>query len=276
MVAQLAIGLALSVGVAWFAHRKRSLSRSGAVGAVVVGSVTFGLGGWAWGFVLLTFFATSSLLSKYETPAKRAIAQDFEKGGCRDIGQVFANGGLGAMLAVLFFVTGDLIFFAAFIGALAAMNADTWATEIGVLSARRPRLITTGREVAAGTSGAISGLGMLATVAGAASIGMAALAFVAIDRLTHGSEFEVELGWLVVATSSGVAGSVADSLIGATVQATYFSKARNKVTERRFEHDGAQNELLKGLRWMNNDAVNFASSVVGALVAAIVHRLFWP
>jgi uncharacterized membrane protein len=70
----------------------------------------------------------------------------------------------------------------------------------------------------------------------------------------------------------GLAGSLADSLLGATVQAIY--RAPSGETERPTAPDGAPNPTLRGWRWMNNDAVNLLSSVIGGLVALILFRLF--
>ncbi len=55
---------------------------------------------------------------------------------------------------------------------MAAVTADTWATELGVLAAQPPRLITTGRRVAPGASGGVTPAGTLAALAGAGFIGV--------------------------------------------------------------------------------------------------------
>ena len=57
---KLAAGFIIAVIIAFAAYRARSLSRSGALAAVVVGTVIFGIGGWQWAVLLLTFFITSS------------------------------------------------------------------------------------------------------------------------------------------------------------------------------------------------------------------------
>src|SRR4030067_642568 len=57
-------------------------------------------------------------------------------------------------------------------GALAAVNADTWATEVGVLARRCPWRLTDGRQVEPGTSGAVTLEGLMASIAGAAVIGL--------------------------------------------------------------------------------------------------------
>jgi uncharacterized membrane protein len=76
---------------------------------------------------------------------------------------------------------------------------------------------------------------------------------------------------IIAAAIGGLVGSLFDSFLGATVQAMYFSDTRNKETEKAIEHDGTPNRLIRGRRWLNNDWVNFISSVIGAtLTAAIV------
>ncbi len=77
--------------------------------------------------------------------------------------------------------------------------------------------------------------------------------------------------WLLpVAGAGGLAGSLFDSLLGATVQAIYYSSSRQKETEKKIDPDGTPNTLVRGWRWLDNDLVNFLSSLVGAAVAALV------
>src|SRR5512143_1311132 len=154
---QFIIGLLLAILIAFLAWKAGSLSASGAWAASITGGLIFGLGGWAWAALLLTFFISSSALSRLFSQQKASLAEKFSKGSQRDWGQVLANGGLGALLAV----AGSLFpgaygwIWIAYAGAMAAVNADTWATEVGVLSRTPPRLIISGQPVERGTSGGI-------------------------------------------------------------------------------------------------------------------------
>ena len=159
-------------GIAAFAYRRGSLSRGGVAGAILAGTLHFGFGGPTWGLTLIAFFFSSTLLSRYKEREKEPVARHFAKGGRRDCGQALANGSVGALLAVCFNFHPTIWLFAAFVGVTATVAADTWATELGVLARRPPRLITTGRMVAAGTSGGITPLGTGATLAGGLAIGL--------------------------------------------------------------------------------------------------------
>ncbi|HEU4323469.1 MAG TPA: DUF92 domain-containing protein [Roseiflexaceae bacterium] len=258
-------GLALSIAIGALAYRRGSLSRGGWLGAVITGTATFGFGGWTWGLTLIVFFVTSSLLSHFKQVQKQRIAgEKFEKGGRRDLWQTLANGGAGALLALLYGLGGEpLALLGAFVGIMATVTADTWATELGVLNRSPPRLITTLRRVPPGTSGGVSGLGLLASAAGAALIGAAATALLLAE---HG-RWEPRL--LLAGLAGGMAGSLCDSLLGATVQALYRAPDGDE-TERTHAADGRPNPPLRGLRWMNNDAVNLLSSLAGGLIAALV------
>jgi uncharacterized protein (TIGR00297 family) len=145
----------------------------------------------------------------------------------------------------------------ALVGALATTNADTWATEIGLLSRRAPRLVTTGRAVPPGTSGAISARGTGAAAAGAALIGMVA----AIGQRLTGAR----MGWLLpLSLVAGLGGSFADSVLGATVQARYRCPRCGVVTERAVHRCGTPTVLVGGFRTIDNDAVNLLASIGGA------------
>jgi uncharacterized protein (TIGR00297 family) len=224
---------------------------------MVIGTLVFGIGGFVWGILLVAFFVTSSALSHYKAHAKEPLAEKFQKGHRRDLGQVLANGGAGALLALAYAFNSHPLFFVAFVGALATVNADTWATELGVLSKSPPRLITTGRVVAVGTSGGVTLLGTFIALCGALLIGIVALPF-------------SNLSILSIATISGLLGSLFDSLLGATVQAIYFCDRDQKETESHMHRCGNATRLMRGWRWLDNDWVNFLASIAGSALAICI------
>jgi uncharacterized protein (TIGR00297 family) len=267
---QLIAGLILSTATAVVALRRQALSASGAAGAILVGTVVFGLGGWAWGLVLVAFFVLSSALSHYRSADKARIADKFQKGSRRDLSQVLANGGVAAIISVLYFSHPAPALLAAFLGAMATVNADTWSTEIGVLSPVAPRLLTTGRRVPAGTSGGVTWLGTCASVLGALFIGLVAYFLLCVDSMA-GRHSPLQLSWIVpAALISGLLGSLFDSLLGATVQGIYYCAACETETEKQIHGCGLRTNHLRGWRWLNNDVVNFVSSVAGAAVAVAI------
>jgi len=276
MIQRLVTGLVLSALIGGLGYWRRALSTSGLLGAILVGTVTFGLGGWVWGLLLITFFVSSSWLSHYREADKQAITDSFAKGGRRDLGQALANGGLGALLAVAFALRPNPLFFAAFLGVIGSVNADTWATELGVLSRMSPRLITSGQEVPAGTSGGVTGLGVWASLAGALLIGAVATALTQAISLLRGNGWQVNaVSYPLLAVIGGMAGSLFDSLLGATVQGIYFCDYCEKQTERRIHRCGRSTRSVRGWKWLNNDVVNLAASAAGGFTAALLALLVW-
>lgn len=257
---QLFSGFLLAILVAFAAHRAHSLSRSGAFAAAFVGTIIFGIGGWQWAVLLLTFFITSTGLTRAFKKRKTGLSEKFSKGGQRDAGQVFGNGGLATLFAGLSFFFPDQVWvWAAFAASLAAVNADTWATELGVLNPHPPRMISNlSKVVEKGTSGGISLVGTLASLAGSGLIGIFAVVFAPVPV----SPF---VGLLV--TLAGLGGSLFDSLLGASVQAIYHCPSCGKETERHPLHTcGTQTTLKRGWPWFDNDWVNFACGAFGVLV----------
>lgn len=259
---QILLGFALAVPIAALAWRLQSLSWTGAGAAVLVGIIVFGLGGWRWAVLLLAFFVSSSALTRAFKKDKLGMNEKFSKGGRRDAGQVLANGGVAALFVICHLLLPAAAWpWMGFAGALAAVNADTWATELGVLNPNPPRLITNlNRRVERGTSGGVSLWGTISSLLGAALI--AALAFwLAPDPLPQWPVF------LVIALS-GLAGSLSDSLLGATVQAMYLCPADQKETEKHPLHScGTPTVRLRGWKWLDNDWVNVVCSLCGGLLA---------
>lgn len=282
MPSQFLLGAVLAALVAGGGYAARALTTGGAAGAVLVGTAVFGLGGVAWGVLLVVFFVSSSLLTGWRAGVKAGAAAEFEKGGRRDLGQVLANGGVPAALALLGALSPGFDTFPLLVGALAVATADTWATELGLLSRTAPRLITTGRRVAPGTSGAVSPLGLAATVAGGALIGGAAgvLALAGSAGAVGVVGAAGELGatgalgtaatgaarFVLLGTIAALAGSLFDSLLGATVQGLHHCTACGMETERRLHRCGTATEPVRGWVFLNNDRVNLLAIVVGAAV----------
>lgn len=218
------------------------LTPGGLVAACGVGfGVAWGLG-WPGLAALAAFFLSGSLLT--QLAERRAPS--------RNARQVLANGGVAAVAALLgsWPMAG---------GAIAAAAADTWATEIGAFSPLPPRLVTSWRRVTRGTSGGITALGTLGGVAGATLI--AWLAHALAPRGTAPALFTT--------ASAGVAGMLADSLLGATLQGKYECPACDARFERGNTVCHEPVRLTAGWRWLDNDAVNFAATLVGGAVAAI-------
>ncbi len=258
-VQQLLMALLISGVIVALAFWRGSLSRSGAVGAMIVGTLTFGFGGWVWGVLLGIFFVSSSLLSHYKEQEKKSASEKFDKGHRRDFAQVMANGGLGSVVALCNAVWPSPLWLPFFVGVMGTVTADTWATELGTLSKHPPRLITTGRIVEVGTSGGVSLLGTAVSTAGGLIIGLT-------TGLLTG-----QFIWLyvLIGTIGGLAGSLFDSLLGATVQRVYYCEIRQKETEKKLNPLGELNNPLRGWAWMNNDMVNMLSSIIGGTLSIL-------
>ncbi len=286
MFLQIILGFIFASIIAYAAFRARALDQSGAVAAVLLGTVIFGIGGLEMAILLIAFFITSSVLSRLFGRRKRSLDEKFSKGSQRDAAQVLANGGVAGLFVLigLFFRAEEWPLIAA-AAALAAANADTWATELGVLNPTRPVLITNGQPVERGTSGGISRGGTLAAAAGAAVIALLAalsppqaLSFLtapAAPILSAPVRGPMNLALFAILTLSGLVGSLVDSLLGATLQAIYHCPTCKKETERHPLHTcGTRTRRLRGLHWLNNDLVNTLCTLSAALLAILLTALF--
>ena len=263
--ARTAAGTLAAAGISIVARRYRALSRGGAAAAAVVGGITVGGAGWRGGSALVAFFVSSTLLGRL--PGSRRIEQ--QRGNERDAVQVLANGGVASALALAAAMDGtrtNAVFRTGFGGALAAAAADTWATEIGSRSPRPPRSILTWQPVRRGASGGVTVAGLLASAAGAGLIA-------GCEASGLGQPWAARRAPFIAVTAGGFAGSVADSLLGATVQAIRFCDTCGRETELRVHGCGAPTRHLRGLAWCDNDAVNLLATATGAVTAIAIAAL---
>jgi uncharacterized protein (TIGR00297 family) len=254
---RLLAGALVAAAIALLAHRAGSLAGSGAAAAVAVGTAAVAAG-WSWGALLIAVFVASSALSRWRREAKaERTASVVEKGGPRDAWQVLANGGVFAGAAIASVLAPGRLWSAIAIGAIAASTADTWGTEVGSAIGGTPRSLLSGRPVAAGASGGVTVAGSVATLAGAG--------FVAARVMLLGLGAPVALA----AVAGGVAGALADSLLGAMVQERRHCPACELPTERLVHGCGSTTRVAGGVAGFRNDAVNLAASAVGAAVGAV-------
>ena len=141
----------------------------------------------------------------------------------RSAAQVAANLGAAALTVLLINSAGQVLAEMVMLAALAEAAADTLASELGEVFGGKPRLITTWQQVAPGTDGGVTLQGTLAGIAGAAVVDTVGAAILRLG---------LRAGAIVFAAA--VAGLVVDSLLGA---------------------------LIERRGWLNNDAVNFLSTL---------------
>lgn len=247
MAVNFGLGFGLAVGVSLVAYRLRLLTWDGALLAIVIGTTVFGIGGWQASVPLLAFFFSASLLPRFI--GKR------ERGEQRTAIQVLANGGIPALCCWLTLLFPESGMWVGYLASVAFATGDTWATELGTRLGGTPRLITTGKLVAVGTSGGITLVGTLGALIGSAlPVGVGA-SFLGLNLLQAG-----------VAWGAGFLGGLFDSLLGATVQARFECPLCGKRTENR-THCGGRTLHRQGWRWLDNHGVNLAASGFSALVA---------
>ena len=219
------------------------------------------LGGVSWISPLLVFFGSSTLLSKVLRTAKKQELAVKERGDIRNSAQVLANGGVAWVVLFLHTWWPQEFWYVGFVGALAAANADTWATEIGRIAGGRPRHILSGEPLAIGASGGVTWQGTAGSLAGALLVSIASVPFCDISIFMC----------LFIGCMAGIVGSISDSLLGATLQALYRDESAGVYTES--AQPGVSITLVKGWRWVNNDIVNVFCTFVGSVTGILFYAL---
>ena len=250
----------VTFGGALLAYKERALSRSGSIAAFFVGFTVLIGTGWRGFLILGVFFASSSFFSTYKKQLKKAAEEKLANTSRRNWAQVAANGGVPSVFSLAYASTSNELFLYAFFVSIAAAAADTWASELGVLSKGKPIKITTLKKCAPGTSGAMSFLGTAASAAGAALIALCALLL-----------FELPVPVLLMIGVLGFLGSLVDTLLGAFVQVEYKCSVCGVRTEK-MEHCLERTIHASGVSWFNNEAVNISSILIVSFLCIITSQ----
>lgn len=210
----------------FFVYWRKSLDLLGTITMIIMGIVIIFSAGLNWLVLLIIFLILSLLATKFAKPYKRSI-NEYE--GQRTAKNVISNGLLAFLMAA--FGGYYLPFVGGFIGAVATATADTLASEIGVL--QKPRLLTTFKEVPAGTDGAVSILGTSAAILGAGIIGLSSYFLGIVNDPILG---------LKIGVISGTIGCFMDSFVGD-----------------KFERKG----------YLNNEHVNLIGTLTGTIIGIL-------
>ncbi|MGI9285447.1 MAG: DUF92 domain-containing protein [Pseudomonadales bacterium] len=258
------VSVVASVIAATIAYGRRFLTLPAAFAAATLGGIVLFFGGWDWGAATAGSFFITALLSQRHQRSTTSYED-----ARRNLPQVFANGLVLAVLAVVYRTGGEsYVVVAAFLGCVGAVAGDTWATTSAQFSTTEPRLLTTGKRVPPGTPGAVTATGMaLTAAAGFVACTLYLFSVTAFDGEIVARQIAVVLG--LAAVVGALTGSLFDSYLGAALQAQY-TDTEGRLTDHPLANNGDQNSYVRGWRWLSNDFVNFSNSVAGAVSAYFV------
>ncbi len=227
------------------------LTADGAFWTAITAITVVVFGGWFWLIAILTFFLSSSMLTKL-----LAARSTVKSGEARNSYQVLANGGVPMLIALINrFWPGlwGVDWLVAYLISLAVVNSDTWSTEIGALNPSDPINILNFKKMRKGSSGAVSVVGTIGGILGASLIALLA--------------FFKGYGWPTfwVITVFGVIGNLTDSLLGATIEAKYLCEVCGGIYDVK-EHCGKPTKYIGGISWFGNNMVNFTASMITVAV----------
>lgn len=247
-----------------FAYKKKALTASGIIAAIildVVISISLGNLGFT---ILLVFFIGGIAVDKIKKSKEKRRQNEKngieKRGSCRDHVQVLANGSVAAVCAILHLTTREDVFIIAFVASLAEALADTVASGIGVLHGRAFDPFRM-KPCAPGVSGGMSLLGTSASAVAALLMAAISLAFKPIGTISA----------LIIALSA-ILGGIFDSFLGSLLQVKYKCTICGNITERE-EHCGEKTQKHSGLRIINNDTVNLLGTLFAASLSTALYLL---
>lgn len=254
---KLLLGFIVSSFIGSFSYITHLLTKSGVLAVILIGTLICGFGPWISWLLIVLFFASSGCIQLVKKLVHQTNESSItEKNNTRDAWQVLANSFPSLVCLILFFFTQNELFLIAFVSGIAGATADTWASEIGILSKKPPRSIITLNVLEPGLSGGVSLLGSISSFFGSFLIaGVFALVY----------PF-----YFVIPFICGVIGSLVDSFLGATIQVKYRCLVCGTITEKTIHHQQST-QKISGFSWLANDWVNFLSGVFTVLLSII----FW-
>lgn len=254
-------------------RRKKSLSNSGSITAFIVGFLSIVCGNR--GFLILIFYLLGTKVTKFQHQQKWKKDGDASKSSVRSPYQVLACSGIAVVVSLIHAIYyGEEVSIdfqaspmessltCAIIAHYCTCLGDTFASEIGILSDSQPLLITSPwRRVPPGTNGGITVWGTFWSGVGGLMIGLASIL---LDKICSGLDVQMyEI--MVFSTVCGLLGSFLDSILGATLQTTYYDDEKKLVYCE--EKDApASARCISGMDCLSNAQVNLISVLATTLI----------
>jgi uncharacterized protein (TIGR00297 family) len=251
----LAFLFSLTIGV--ITYKRNSITKSGFITLIIISSLFIISDELELLMIIFCMFASSSLLSKI-FPHDKETLKVIAKYGARDYIQALANLGVATFLFLIYILTNNQVYIIGMIASVISANADSWASEIGSVSKKTPRMITTFKQVKKGVSGGITALGTLGGILGGLFILISSYLTLTNNKL----HLLFTVNGLTAMFVGGISGLFIDSYLGAQFQALYSTE--NSLTEKN------TGNLIKGIKWMDNDMVNFLSTLSAALISMLI------
>jgi uncharacterized protein (TIGR00297 family) len=256
----LLLSFLFSVFISMVSLKARMLNLKGAIATFCLAFIIFYFGDVKWTIPILTFFILSSLLSKIRKKINPKVDSHFQKSDERDHIQVMANGGFPGMLILMNQFFASELFYIAYVSAIAVVCSDTWATEIGTFFSTKTFNIINLNPVEQGISGGVSVIGLFGSILGSIVIAISAFPWI--------SNYE----FAIIIIASGLLGNTFDSVLGSTLQSKFSCVDCKKIIEKK-HHCGTSTIHSKGLKWLDNDGVNFAASTFGGATSILLTSL---
>ncbi|MBN2228846.1 MAG: DUF92 domain-containing protein [Candidatus Thorarchaeota archaeon] len=281
-------GLLVMCIVGALAYKLHFVDISGLISAFVVGFTIWYTGGVPAFVIILFFFMSAGLATKYKYKAKvvKNVAQEGK--GKRSWVNVFGSGIIPMMFSVAMYIaslTPDLaaagwpfFLFGGYVGSVATTSADTLASEVGVFSKSKPRLITNlRRKVPSGTIGAVSLLGEGVALFAGLFIGVIAILFAVLTPTWIPGIMTMEgtvtmdyvLFLIPLSVLTAFIGCNIDSLLGAVFQNRYVCEICGAITDKEF-HCDYETKYIGGFKRFTNMHVNLGSSGLGATLGVVL------
>lgn len=271
--------------IVYRSYSHRSLTNTGIAAAFVTGLIHSLPPSNIFLVLIVIFYLTSSKATKFKEDLKSKKTKTARDTNVlttshtqRTHIQVLANSIVASILIIALIFTKDNftqdILKAGVISQYAAVIADTWSSELGILSKRDPFLITSFKSVPPGTNGGISKTGLLSGLAGASLISAASVVTYNESRI---------LLW-VYFSFTGLLGSIIDSILGAYLQSSVIDKKDGLVLETlggaKISKDYikySKNELqnVSGADILSNNQVNVLMAAITTLISMGLYSILF-
>lgn len=267
--------------ISFYSYKSKKLTLLGTLTAFIIGLITYATS-IIFYIVLIVFFLSSSRFTKMGSKRKEQISTSHKKEKIRGVAQVICNGGIPTLFCLIHLIMygnlkniclGDSNFYREFliflvISYYSTCNADTWASEVGVLSKTTPVLITNFRNVPAGTNGGVTVAGTIMSALGGLVIGSTA-EIAQICTCQNVKYFKMSIFGLI----SGLIGSLIDSILGALLQETIYNKnTKQIISKEEYLLSKTQSDyVILGSDILSNNSVNIVSATITSFLTSYLY-----